>query len=294
MKRPNLPVYYYHDHFVEMLAFVRATYGSILTDEHDAFVVRFQHLSKDAQCLLVRMVNRRGVIFNRSLFSYAEISDLERAAHDLLACGQARGLREEDYAAFVTCLPKDVLISGAKAAGRTDIRVSWPKAKLVDYFLAHVPFDVAAEHCGAAKFIALDDVRPLEFSLYLYFGKTEADLKNFALRDLGILRINKATSFKARFTDGDEARACFHYSRLLDRLQVKSLSVYQRPSTISLAVRIARAIMPATYGAERPIRSVSSLRSWARRISPGSFIAPVRRPNAMSGWSGCFTAQATR
>ncbi len=48
MKRPDLPVYYYHDHFVEMLAFVRATYGPILTDEHDAFVKRFQHLSKVA------------------------------------------------------------------------------------------------------------------------------------------------------------------------------------------------------------------------------------------------------
>jgi Fanconi-associated nuclease 1-like protein len=43
---------YYHDHFVEMLSFVRTTYGSILTDEHDAFVLRFQSLSKDAQCLL--------------------------------------------------------------------------------------------------------------------------------------------------------------------------------------------------------------------------------------------------
>jgi DNA polymerase-3 subunit epsilon len=227
MKRPDLPLYYYHDHFVEMLTFVRATYGSILTDEHDAFVARFQHLSKDAQCLLVRMVNRRGAIFNRSLFRYAEISDLERAADDLLACGQARRLKEEDYAAFVTCLPKDVLVVGAKSAGRTDIRVSWPKAKLVDYFLAQVPYEVAAEHCGAAKFIALDDVRPLEFLLYLYFGKTEEDLKNFALRDLGIVRTNKATSFKARFTDGNEARACFHYSQLLDRLELKSPGIFQ-------------------------------------------------------------------
>jgi hypothetical protein len=63
MKRPDLPVYYYHDHFVEMPAFVRATYGSILTDEHDVFVNRFEHLSKDAECLLIRMVNRRGTIF---------------------------------------------------------------------------------------------------------------------------------------------------------------------------------------------------------------------------------------
>ena len=135
--------------------------------------------------------------------------------------------RRRTTTSFVACLPKDILVGGAKAAGRTDVRVSWPKAKLVDYFLAHVPFEVAAEHCGAAKFIALDDVRPLEFLLYLYFGKTEQDLKNFALRDLGIMRTNKATSFKARFTDGDEARACFHYSRLLDRLEVKSASIYQ-------------------------------------------------------------------
>jgi DNA polymerase-3 subunit epsilon len=227
MKRPDLPVYYYHDHFLEMLSFVRTTYGPILTDEHDAFVLRFQTLSKDAQCLLIRMVNRRGAIFNRTFFRYAEISDVERAADDLLACGQARTLKAEDYAAFVACLPKDILVAGAKAAGRTDIRVSWPKAKLADYFLTHVPFEVAAEHCGAAKFIALDDVRPLEFLLYLYFGKTEEDLKNFALRDLGIMRTNKATSFRARFTDGEEARACFHYSRLLDRIEVKSIGIYQ-------------------------------------------------------------------
>ena len=102
MRRPDLPVYYYHDHFMEMISFVRGTYGSILTDEHDRFVSHLQELSKDAQCLLIRMINRKGAIFNRSLFRYAEISDLERAADDLLASGQARLLRDEDYSAFVT------------------------------------------------------------------------------------------------------------------------------------------------------------------------------------------------
>jgi DNA polymerase-3 subunit epsilon len=227
MKRPDLPVFYYHDHFVEMLSFVRTTYGPILTDEHDAFVARFHGLSKDAQCLLVRMVNRRGAIFNRTLFRYAEISDVERAADDLMACGQARRLQAGDYDAFVMCLPKDALFRGAKAAGRTDVRSSWPKAKLVEYFLAQVPFEIAAEHCGAAGFIALHDTRPVEFLLYLYFGKTERDLKNFALRDLGVLRTNKQSCFQARFADGEEARACFHYSRLLDRLEVKSATVYR-------------------------------------------------------------------
>jgi DNA polymerase III subunit epsilon len=228
MKRPDLPAFYYHDHFVEMLSFVRTTYGSILTDEHGAFVARFENLSKDAQCLLIRMVNRRGAIFNRTLFQYAEITDVERAADDLLACGQARQLQAGDYDAFVMCLPKDVLFRGAKAAGRVDVRSSWAKRKFVEYFLAQVPFAVAAEHCGAAAFIALHDTRPLEFLLYLYFGKTERDLKNFALRDLGVLRTNKESSFQARFADGEEARACFHYSRLLDRFEAKSATVYQQ------------------------------------------------------------------
>jgi DNA polymerase-3 subunit epsilon len=225
---PTLPVYYYLDHFVEMLEFVQKTYGSIFAAEHRAFIARFNGLSRDARCLLIRMVNRRGAIFDRSLFTYPEITDVERAAAELMAAGHARPLGEADYTAFVACLRKDVLTTGAQAAGRNDVRKSWSKQRFVDYYLEHVPFSVAAQHCGAQRFIALDGTRPIEFLLYLYFGKTEVDLKNFALRDLGILRTNKETSFSARFTDGDEAVASFHYSQILDRLEVKSERIYRQ------------------------------------------------------------------
>ena len=227
MPPPVLPTYYYLDHFTEMLSFVRGTYGSILADEHHAFIARFEGLSKDAQCLLIRMINRRGSVFNRHLFKYAEISDVEAAAGDLMSCGHARGLRVDDFAAFLACLPKTILIQGAKAAGFSDVRTSWPKPKLIEFFLAQIDFDVALEFCGGERFIALDNTRPIELLLYLYFGKTEEDLKNFALRDLGIIRTNKQTSFSARFTDAEEARACFHYSQLLDRLEVPARAVYQ-------------------------------------------------------------------
>jgi DNA polymerase-3 subunit epsilon len=227
-KLPVLPAYYYLDHFVEMLGFVQRTYGPILTSEHHEFIARFEALSRDAQCLLIRMVNRRGTIFNRSLFNYPEIADVPRASSDLMVAGHARSLGEADYAAFVACLPKDVLVTGAQAAGRGDVRKSWSKPKFVDYYLEQIPFSVAVQHCGAHKFIALDGTRPIEFLLYLYFGKTEVDLKNFALRDLGILRTNHETSFSARFTDAEEALASFHYSQILDRLEVKSATVYRQ------------------------------------------------------------------
>jgi DNA polymerase-3 subunit epsilon len=181
------------------------------------------------------MVNRRGAIFNRSLFNYPEIKDVDLAAAELMAADHARALGEADYTAFVACLSKEVLVTGAQAAGRGDVRKSWSKPKFVDYYLEQIPFSIAAQHCGARKFIALNGMRPIEFLLYLYFGKTEVDLKNFALRDLGILRTNRETSFSARFTDGDEAVASFHYSQILDRLDVKSESVHRQAAIDILA-----------------------------------------------------------
>jgi DNA polymerase III subunit epsilon len=57
MKLPVLPVYYYHDHFTEMLFFVSEIYGPVLNERHRAFIETFKTLSKDAQCLLIRMIN---------------------------------------------------------------------------------------------------------------------------------------------------------------------------------------------------------------------------------------------
>jgi DNA polymerase III subunit epsilon len=227
MKLPVLPVHYYHDHFLEMLSFVSEAYGPVLSEPHRAFVKTFKTLSKDAQCLLIRMINRRGRIFHHSAFRYPEISDATVALEELRNCNLVRSLLEGDYAAFILCRAKDALVKVGKDAGLTDIRTSWPKAKLIEYFLTNVTFTTAYDSCGGREFIALGDTDPVEFLLYLYFGKTENDLKNFALRDLGIMRTNKNAILSARFSDEAEARACFHYSRLLDRLELKFEQVYR-------------------------------------------------------------------
>jgi DNA polymerase-3 subunit epsilon len=246
MKLPVLPLYYYLDHFTEMQSFVETTYAPVLTDEHRAFVSRFNGFTRDAQCLLIRMINRRGVIFNRGHFRYEEIADVEGALADLHAGGHARLLRDADYDQFLGCLPKTELLQGAKSAGFSDARSSWSKPKLIEFFLTHVPFLAAFDHCGGDRFVALDETRAVEFLLYLYFGKPEIDLKNFALRDLGILRTNQASSFSARFTDGEEARACFHYSRLLDDLATKSVDVHRQ----AISEILGGPVCPSDYAAD--------------------------------------------
>jgi DNA polymerase III subunit epsilon len=42
-----LPVYYYHDHFTEMLFFVSETYRPVLTERHRAFVETFKGTRQD-------------------------------------------------------------------------------------------------------------------------------------------------------------------------------------------------------------------------------------------------------
>jgi DNA polymerase III subunit epsilon len=144
MKLPVLPVYYYHDHFTEMLFFVSETYGPVLTKRHRAFVETFKTLSKDAQCLLIRMINRRGRLFRYGAFRYAEIADARSALEELRNCNLVRALVEGDYVDFILCHAKEALIKGGKDAGLTDIRTSWSKAKNVTFKTAH-------DYCGGVS-----------------------------------------------------------------------------------------------------------------------------------------------
>jgi DNA polymerase-3 subunit epsilon len=81
-------VYYYLDHFIEMLKFVQMMYGSILAGEHHAFIARFGGLSERRPMLADPDGEPAGAIFNRSLFSYPEITDVELAAAELTSIGQ--------------------------------------------------------------------------------------------------------------------------------------------------------------------------------------------------------------
>ena len=223
--RPVLPTYYYLDHFSEMLSFVESTYREVLGDPHRAFIQEFRSLTADEQCLLVRMINRRGYVFNPSRLKYDEIRDAGAALSGLRTGGFLRALQEQDYAAWLSILRKDDLIALAREAGCEEFRQSWNKPRLLDHVVSRICFEDAAVHGQATQFVALTKTEPLAFLLYLYFGKTHEDLKTFALRDLGIIRVNDAAQFKARFEDAGEARACFYYSQLIDRLDVPALAV---------------------------------------------------------------------
>jgi DNA polymerase-3 subunit epsilon len=226
MNLPVLPTHYYVDHFHEMLSFVEHTYAAILDPSHREFVTTFRALTADEQRLLVRLINRRRQVFERTTLRYAEISNIDIAIDGLMRGQFIRALDVADYGEWLCSLNKQTLIDVARKAGFDGAKVSWIKSRLIDYVLTNVPFSCARTE-DAVSCIVLVPNESLEYMLYLYFGKLQDDLKSFALRDLGILRTNDTVSFKARFADAAEAKACFYYSQLLDRLRSESLESYE-------------------------------------------------------------------
>ena len=71
---PDLPAFYYHEHFCELLEFVETHYAHALRRADRDFIAAFRALSQAAQCLYVRLVNRKGTVFALARLDYADLT----------------------------------------------------------------------------------------------------------------------------------------------------------------------------------------------------------------------------
>lgn len=209
---PDLPQYYYHSNFCEMLGFVAERYEAVLKAEQMAFIADFLALPVPAQCLYARLAGRKGKVFNLEKLSYSEIPYLEKNANILKRLDFIDTVKEDNYAAFLSALSKAELIAFlSRYVCASAYRVSWKKGVLVETALAHIPF---SENLINLKYIVQSRQDALQFCLFLYFGKIETNLQNFTLRDLGLV---KTPDFKpdygARFDTTAEAEAAYFYAQ---------------------------------------------------------------------------------
>ena len=75
----------------------------------------------------------------------------------------------------------------------------------------------------------------VDFLLFLYFGKTFEDLKSFALRDLGVIRVAGETEISLRFESAAEAKSCFEYSRWQNALRHAGRADHEQAKEFLLA-----------------------------------------------------------
>ena len=227
-RRPReLPTFYYHSHFVEMIEFVEAGYGHVLLDEHIAFIRDFERLPRDAQCLYVRLVNRKGHVFAINRLKYPELGDTQALAAILRDHGWLDVPSEAHFEELLRFLTRGELYE-ALATRFVGVRSSMKKAEYVAF---------ARANCAPADFVQLVDLSRLvvqgrtqevDFLMFLYFGRLQDGLSRFTMRDLGIVRTHGfRESFEPRFADRDEALEHYYFETRLARLRAASAGVAQ-------------------------------------------------------------------
>ncbi|MFP1130633.1 exonuclease domain-containing protein [Asticcacaulis sp. W401b] len=236
---PVLPPTYYHAHFSEMLAFVREVYASVLGEAEHNFIADFTGLSLEAQCLFIRMSNRKRPVFTAADLVYAEIAEIEWRLEELAEAGFARRACAEDYRSWLDTLTRPVL---EQMARDHDIALSrqWSKAQVARAVEAALPFDDFAAGFSQTTWVP-GHRETVGFLLYLYFGKLSDNLTAFTLRDLGVVSVRGQTAYQARFVSREEALGGHAYTQALRSLKGATPEDYQR-----LAERADTLPTPAT------------------------------------------------
>ncbi len=211
----ELPGFYYLDHFFEMLDFVERHYRVLLNADECALLDDFRGLSRPEQCLYVRLMNRKGVVFAVSRLSYPEIGPLRPVLDKLEATGWVSAPSVADVASLLSALTRDRLFQLADRLGIV-VKSSARKADLVTALKAHTKYHPKIAERFSDEIVIQRRTLALRFLLFLYFGRIREGLTRFALRDLGLARTqNITTDFEPRFGDRDEALEHFFFA---DRL----------------------------------------------------------------------------
>ncbi len=187
---PELEPHYYRDNFLDLSATVEAQYGDLLSEDESDFLCRFRQLSRDAQCLYVRLVSRVGPLFRLSKLDYPEIASVPDALGQLAANGLVSFPTELEVAhlgqLFTVAelrglfpeLPAQPPIRRKGELLEAIVLLSLEPAELLDR--VGKPAGERILVPGGSETVALLQL--------LYFGNRRQNLTDFVLSDLGVAR----------------------------------------------------------------------------------------------------------
>ena len=215
----ELPQFYYHTHFVEMLSFVEQHYAHALRAEDREFLNVFRELPHAAQCLYVRLVNRKGSVLGVGKLDYPELGPAEPLVDTLIRAGLAARPDVDDFEDVLPALSCTDLRAALDRVS-PGLRRSLRKAEL----MAH-----AREAVGATRFLqALERSRWVVqrqtdvagYLLFLFFGNVQQGTLRFTMRDLGIVRTQAHdATYEPRFASREDATETWFYASRKARLR---------------------------------------------------------------------------
>lgn len=219
----ELPEKYYLDYFEMLISHVQKHYGKLLSKEEKRFIRRFYNLPEDAQCLFLRLVNRRGMYFRMDKISYEEIVDQPAALTVLLkrkffkrlsfhCAGEIGYVLQTFTKTELIELARHLLDKKALAALR-----KLRKQELAESLVSQCsPNQVIMLIRSQEVIIRTCHEDALEMLKFLYFGHLEGDMTQFVVRDIGYVKTESydQAKLKALFKTRQEAEDKLRLSKV--------------------------------------------------------------------------------
>ncbi|PML03124.1 VRR-NUC domain-containing protein [Vibrio lentus] len=185
---PQLSPTYYLDNFNRLIEHAQTLYPDLLSDDECRWLSEYKRLSVASQCLMVRLLSRKGCWFRSDKLDYAEIPDLKSALQELNASNFITLSHPTEQHNLVI----SALELGLHLLTKPELFSAFPSLKNnktakkdeLLAFLDHQAFDQFPNLSFDCIYVVESEV--IDVLLLLFFGNTYQDLSQFVLSDLGL------------------------------------------------------------------------------------------------------------
>jgi DNA polymerase-3 subunit epsilon len=213
----ELPQYYYHRNFCDMLTHVATRYTALMAPEHTKFIRDFEALPFAAQCAYARIAGRKGRVFNIHHLHYSEIQNIPKQFDILHEVNFIKHPENVDFKDYLLSLTKPELVDlMLDRVCETQFKRSWKKARLIDIGLEQIDFDDLTIPDGV---IVQSRMQSFHYLLFLYFGRIETSLQSKTLGELGLVRPPQTEPKTVRYSHYEEACSAYFYANALSDLR---------------------------------------------------------------------------
>ncbi|WP_059018874.1 VRR-NUC domain-containing protein [Vibrio coralliirubri] len=179
---------YYLDNFNRLVEHAQTLYPDLLSDDECRWLSAYKRLSVSSQCLMVRLLSRKGRWFRSDKLNYVEIPDLKTALQDLRSSGfivlshpeeqHDLVISEVEIGLHLLTKPELLSVFPALKSHRT------AKKDELLLRLYQQPFDQFQSLTFDCIYVV--EAQVIDVLLLLFFANTYQDLSQFVLSDLGL------------------------------------------------------------------------------------------------------------
>ena len=186
---PDLSTFYYWENFNYVLGYVKKQYQNLLSDSEILFIQEFENLSKESQCLYLRLASRRALWFREEKLTYVEISNIPLRLNELGENGFIRFASKLDSVDLGSILSvfskKECIALTSKIAHFPKFTSTIAKEHLVDLCKPFGNELLQELNVMTSRLICPVQLEYFTFIQFLFFGTKFRDMSEFVIRDLG-------------------------------------------------------------------------------------------------------------